>query len=69
MESDKSLPAHKEGEVCVRGPQVMKGYFKNEKATNETIIDNWIHTGEYSLLQTNIMNNWIHTSEYSFYKN
>ena len=35
-----------DGEVLLRGPFVFKGYFKNEEATNDTIKDGWLHTGE-----------------------
>ncbi|GFT32427.1 long-chain-fatty-acid--CoA ligase 1 [Nephila pilipes] len=37
------------GEVCIKGPNVFKGYFNNEKATQESIVDGWQHTGDIGM--------------------
>ena len=41
----EDLEVGQTGEICIRGPQVMKGYFKNEAATTETLAGEWLRTG------------------------
>lgn len=43
----RGLGPNETGELCFRGPQIMLGYHKNEKATMETIThDGWLRTGD-----------------------
>ncbi len=46
LETGRHVGPHTEGEVVVRGPQVMKGYFQNPGATAETVRDGWLFTGK-----------------------
>ncbi len=45
-EEGKELAAGQRGEIVIRGENVMQGYWKNERATRETIRDGWLYTGD-----------------------
>jgi len=43
---DRDLPPGEEGELCIRGPQVMKGYWNRPEETAKSLRSGWLYTGD-----------------------
>ncbi len=51
LDSDNNeLPFSEKGEIVIKGENVMAGYWRNEATTEETIKDQWLHTGDMGYL-------------------
>lgn len=49
-DNDNELPHGEHGELCVRGPYLMKEYWKNPEATKEAMRGGWLHTGDQGVI-------------------
>lgn len=45
----EELPPGREGELCIKGPTLMIGYYNKAEATAEKIRDGWLHTGDMAV--------------------
>lgn len=45
-DEDKDVAPGEAGELCIRGPQVMTGYWQRADATDEVLKNGWLHTGD-----------------------
>ncbi len=48
-------PFGSKGEICIKGENVMAGYWKNPKSTADTIVDGWLHTGDMGYMRDSEM--------------
>ena len=44
-------PFGSKGEICIKGENVMAGYWKNPKSTADTVVDGWLHTGDMGYMR------------------
>jgi long-chain acyl-CoA synthetase len=50
-ENNKEVPLGERGELCIRGPQVMKGYWQRQEATDAAIdAEGWFHSGDIATM-------------------
>jgi fatty-acyl-CoA synthase len=47
---DREVPRGEPGELCIRGPIVMDGYWKRPEQTAETLRNGWLHTGDVAYM-------------------
>jgi long-chain acyl-CoA synthetase len=48
-DADAEVPDGERGEICIRGHNIMKGYFRRPEATKEAIRDGWFHSGDIGI--------------------
>lgn len=52
-ENGRELPFGEKGEIALRGPAVMKGYWERPEETEKTLKDGWLHTGDVAYMDQN----------------
>ncbi|MGG0177208.1 long-chain-fatty-acid--CoA ligase [Gottfriedia acidiceleris] len=50
LTGENEIPVGEQGEIIIKGPQVMKGYWKNQQETEKTIRNGWLYTGDIGIM-------------------
>ena len=56
----EELEVGEQGELLLRGPNVIKGYLNQPEATANAIVDGWFHTGDIAVIDTD---GWVHIKD------
>jgi acyl-CoA synthetase (AMP-forming)/AMP-acid ligase II len=49
-DSDHDVPVGEEGQILIRGPSIMRGYYGDPEVTEKTLAGGWLHTGDVGLV-------------------
>lgn len=53
--SNVKVKISEDGEILVKGPNVMKGYFRDDEMTKSAVVNGWLHTGDVGVIDKNGM--------------